>query len=551
MTSLTRRTVYYLLVLIAATLALTGAYSMGMSVWEGRPRPWYQALQVVVQTFTTTGFGEDAPWQSPQMNLLVIVTQLAGIGFILSAVDVFVVPWLRKALQPTAPKTLPARSGHVIVCGYTPRVEIFIEEMEERGQDYVLIEPDSKRAGALYEEGHPVMEGDPTSTDTLERAHVARAKVLVADVADDENASIALAAREADPEGRVITLVEDASLAQYHRAAGANVTLSPRHLLGQSLAARVPIAAAADVEEDVAGHEEIDFAELVVTRQSPLHGRTLAEADLPGSFGVRVIGAWMDGSFETSVPPDTTLKAPIRLFVAGTADQLATLRREVDAYVRAFTSQSILLAGYGDSGHAVAESLRQARAEVTVIDIEDADGVDVVGDVRDPDVLRTAGIAGASALVIAVDDDTVATFATLIARDLNPELQILVRAQEETAVQNLYRAGADFVQALPIVCGHMLATTVFEDDAHPAPDQHVNVVRLSASSLQGQSLQEVDPAPRTNYTVLAVSRGDAFLTDPDDEGVTFEADDDVIVAGTDDGLQQFRERLRESGSTGT
>jgi Trk K+ transport system NAD-binding subunit len=548
MTSLTRRTVYYLLVLIAATLALTGAYSLGMSVWEGRPRPWYQSLQVVVQTFTTTGFGEDAPWQSPQMNLLVIVIQLAGIGFILSAVDVFVVPWLRKALQPTAPQTLPTRSGHVIVCGYTPRVEIFIEEMDDRGQDYVLIESDSERASALYEEGHQVMEGDPTSTDTLERAHVAQARVLVADVADDENASVALAAQEADPEGRVITLVEDASLAQYHRAAGADVVLSPRQLLGQSLAARVPIAAAANVEESVADHQDLDFAELVVTRQSPLHGRTLAEADLPGGYGVRIIGAWVDGSFETSIAPETTLDDHIRLFVAGTADQLATLRREVDAYVRAFTSQSILLAGYGDSGHAVAESLRQARAEVTVIDVEDRDGVDVVGDVREPDVLRTAGIAGASALVIAVDDDTVATFATLIARDLNPELQILVRAQEETAVQNLYRAGADFVQALPIVCGRMLATTVFEDDDRLSPDPHVNVVRLSVSPLEGRSLEVLNSESLTNCTVLAISREDAFLTDPDDAGLTFEAGDEVVVAGTDDGIERFRDRIAELGT---
>jgi len=47
-----------------------------------------------------TGYGEDAPWQSPQMNLLVIVLQLVGIGFLLSAVDVFVVPWLQEALRP-------------------------------------------------------------------------------------------------------------------------------------------------------------------------------------------------------------------------------------------------------------------------------------------------------------------------------------------------------------------------------------------------------------------------------------------------------------------
>lgn len=220
MPSFPRRTGYYLLVLLVTTLLFTGAYSLGMSVWEGRPRPWYRALEVVVQTFTTTGFGEDAPWQSPQMNLLVIVIQLAGIGFILSAVDVFVVPWLREALRPTAPKTLSERSDHVIVCGYTSRVEVFIDEMIARGQEYVLIDPDPEQAASLYEQDYEVMEGDPTSTAVLERASVGSAKALVADVADDENASIALAAREACPERRIITLAEDASLTRYHRAAG-------------------------------------------------------------------------------------------------------------------------------------------------------------------------------------------------------------------------------------------------------------------------------------------------------------------------------------------
>ena len=546
MTSLTRRTVYYLLVLLGTTVLFTGAYSVGMRVWEGRPRPWYRALEVVVQSFTTTGFGEDAPWQSPQMNLLMVVIQLAGIGLILSAVDVFVVPWLRRALQPAAPTRLSSRSGHVIVCGYTPRVEAFVDEMKARGQDYVLILPDAERAGALFEAGYDVIAGDPTSTATLEAAHIASARVLVADVADDENASITLAAREADPEGRVLTLVEDASLAQYHRAAGADLALSPRQLLGQSLAARVPMAAAANVETSVAEQEEIEFAEIVVTRRSPLHGRTLAAVDLPGRFGLRVIGAWVEHAFETSPSPDTVLDDRTRLFVAGTGDQLADVRREMAAYVRAFTSQSIVLAGYGDSGHAVARSLRQARAEVMVVDVKDQDGVDVVGDVRDPAVLREAGVEAASALIVAVDDDTVATFTTLIARDLNPNLQILVRAHEESAVQNLHRAGADFVQALPVVCGRMLATTVFEADGYPGADPHVNVVRLPVPMLEGRALADVDPDPQTNYTVLAVSRGDAFLTDTDDGTFTFEAGDEVIVAGTDDGLEQFRERLEEA-----
>ena len=549
MKSLTRRTVYYLLVLVVATALFTGAYSVGMRVWEERPRPWYQSLEVVVQTFTTTGFGEDAPWRSPQMNLLVIVIQLTGIGFLLSAVDVFVVPWLRDALEPTAPSTLSPRSGHVIVCGYTPRMEVFVEEMEARGQDYVLLEPDAEQAGALYGDGLRVMEGNPTSMEALERAHVGTAKALVADVADDENARIALAARDCEPEGRVITLVEDASLAQYHRAAGADLALSPRKLLGKSLAARVPMAAAASVEESVAEREDFDFVEVVITRHSPLYGRTLDDANLSARFGVRVIGGWIHDSFQTSIAEDTRLREHVRLFVAGTDDQLAELRQEMAAYVRAFTAQSILLAGYGDSGHAVADSLQQAEGTVTVLDLDDQEGVDVVGDVRDPEVLAAAGIETASALVIAVDDDTAATFATLVARDLNPDLQILVRAHEESAVQSLYRAGADFVQALPSVCGRMLAAMVFEDHGRTGSDQHVNVVRLRVPELAGHALEEVDPDSLTSYTVLAVSRGDAFLIDPDQSAFAFEAEDEVIVAGTDDGLEEFRRRVEESAAS--
>jgi len=543
MTSLTRRTVYYLLVLVAATVGLTGAYSLGMNVWEGRPRPWYQALEVVVQTFTTTGYGEDAPWTSPQMNLLVIVIQLAGIGFILSAVDVFVVPWLREALRPTAPKGFSDRSGHVIVCGYTPRVEVFINEMIERGEEYVLIEPDAEQAASLYEQDYEVMEGDPTSTAVLERASVGAAKALVADVADDENAGIVLAAREASPDRRIITLAEDASATRYHRAAGADVALSPRQLLGRSLAAQVPVAAAANVEEQATAGAEIDFAELIVTQHGPSHDHSLRALQLSERFGVRVIGAWFDGTFETSVASDAPLEAGTRLFLAGTPDQLDALRDAMAPYVRAFTPQSIILAGHGDSGHAAWESLQAVHADVTVLDLKDGEEVDVAGDVRDPDALRACGIEDASALIIAVDDDSVATFATLIARDLNSDLQILVRAHDETAVQNLYRAGADFVQALPTVCGQMLAATVFEDESYRSRDRQINVVRLPAAPLAGETLREVDPDAQTNYTVLAVYREGDFLTDPDDALFAFKRDDEVLVAGTEDGIQQFRARL--------
>jgi Trk K+ transport system NAD-binding subunit len=542
MTPLSRRALYYLLVLVGATALFTTAYALGMRVWEGRPRAWYRALEVVIQTFTTTGYGEDAPWQSPQMNLLVIVMQLAGIGFILSAVDVFVVPWLRAALRPTAPTAVAERNGHVVVCGYTPRVEVFVAEMEARGQEYVFVEAEAERAGTLYEEEHPVMTGDPTTTEALRRAHVGTARALVADVADDENASVALAAREVAPDVRIITLVEDAALARYHEAAGADAALSPRRLLGRSLAAQVPVAAAANVEESVAKADEIEFAEVTITPRSPLYGRPLGAVRREGTLRGRVVGAWVDGTFETSVADDQVLDDSTRLFLAGTPDQLAALRDAMPLSVRPFHAQSILVAGYGDSGRAVCESIREAGGAVTVLDIRDREGVDVVGDVRDPEVLQRAGIETASALVVAVDDDTVATFATLIARELTSDLQVLVRAQEEASVQNLYRAGADFVQALPTVCGRMLAATVLEEGDLWAAAASVSVLRLPIGAREGEPVSTLVSDAQTNYTILAVCRDEDFLTDLD-AAPPIEADDEIIVAGTEEGLQQVRDRL--------
>ena len=547
MGTLTRRTVYYLLILVGTTALFAGLYSVGMSTWEGRPRPWYRALEVVIQTFTTTGFGEDAPWHSPQMNLLMILMQLTGIGFILSAVDVFVVPWLRAALRPTAPTSIEEMSGHVLVCGYTPRVEVFVDEMKARDQDYVLVEPDTDRAATLHEQGHRVLHGDPTDPETLARAHLSSARALVADVADDENASIALAAREADPDARIITLVEDASLGRYHQAAGADVALSPRRLLGRSLASKVPLAAAANIEDAVTAGGALDVVEVVVTRRSALYGQTLSESALEAQFDVRVVGAWIDGSFTTPIASDQRLREGVRLFVAGPPAHIGDLREAWSPYVRSFTPQSILLAGYGDSGHAAEESLRTVEADVTVIDAREQDGVDIVGDVRNPDVLTAAGIEDASALIVAVDDDTVATFAILIAHDLNPDLQILVRAQQPDAVRNLYRAGADFVQALPTVSGQMLAATLFEDDDPSLHDRPVNVVRLSADGAAGRTRSAVDPVTQTNYTILAVVRNGDFLAETDADFV-FASGDEVIVAGTADGLQQARDRL--SGADG-
>jgi len=535
----TRRTVYYLALVVATTVLFTLVYNTGMSVWEARPQPLYRSLEVVVQSFTTTGYGEDAPWRSPQMNVLAITMQLTGIGLILTAVDVFAVPWLRGALTPTAPTSLTGVQEPVIICAHTPRTDAFIGELDARDRPYVLVESDGETAAELHEEGYRVVHGDPESTDDLRAAGIESARAVVADVADDTNASIVLSVRDARPDVRVITLVEDASLARYHRAAGANEVLSPRQLLGSSLANQVPTTVTTRVAEGVEIGDDFQLVEVTVAADSDLHGRTFREARLRERFGVNVIGAWFDGDFQTPVEIDDELVARTRLLVAGESAQVAALRDATASTVRRFAPQRIAIAGYGDSGRAAADVLSESGADLTILDTTADDRVDVVGDARDPDVLESAGIGDASALIVTVGDDTTAIFATLIARELNPDLYIVVRANEEADVQKLYRAGGDYVQSLATVSGRMLASTVFEDEEVLAYDKQVSVVRIPAGDLVGSTLVDERVRTRTGGTVVAVARGEKTITDFDPETFTFEAGDEVIVAGTDEAITEF------------
>ncbi|MEA1931780.1 MAG: NAD-binding protein [Euryarchaeota archaeon] len=538
----TRRTGFYFLLVIVTTLLFTVVYNTGMAVWEGRPQPLYRSLEVVVQSFTTTGYGEDAGWSSPQMNFLVILMQFAGIGLILTAVDIFAVPWLRDTLSPTVPEVAPEITGHVVICAHTSRTETFISELDARDQPYVLVEPDIETATELHESGYRVIHGDPESTDVLTNAQIGEAVAIVADGGDDTNASIALSAHDVAPEVRVITLVSDASLRRYHLAAGVDAVLSPRQLLGESLAAQIPTTVTTEIESGIPIGDDLELIELTIDDKSEFASQRFEEARLRERFGITVIGAWFDGEFVTPVGRDDTLIPGTRLLVTGEPTQVEELQTATAATVREFTTPRVVLAGYGDSGAAAAAPLREAGTEVTVLDIEPSEAVDTVGDAREPEVLAAAGIEAADALVLTVSDDTTAILATLIARELHPELKILVRANERASVDKLYRAGADYVQSLAAISGRMLADTVFEDEEVLAYSKQVSVVRLPAGGLAGTTLAAERLRTETGSTVIAIERDGETITDFDPQRFTFTADDEVIIAGTDDAIRRFEDR---------
>jgi Trk K+ transport system NAD-binding subunit len=371
--------------------------------------------------------------------------------------------------------------------------------------------------------------------------NVADARALVADVSDRVDASIVLAAREATEDVTVVSVVEDANTATYHRLAGADHVLTPRTALGEALAGKLTTGVSAELEDAIRLDENFEVVELPVHRDSDLAGRTIAESGLREEYGVNVIGAWIHGDFETPPPVEEPLLGGTILLLAGDPDGIDRLRTSELSAVRRPDRDHAIVAGYGEVGRTVSSVLGEADVSHTTVDVRDADGVDVVGDATDPDTLRAAGIESASSIVFALPDDTVSEFATLVVRDLDPTTEIIVRAERAGAVRKAHRAGADDVLSLSTVSGRSIASRIVDHEEIISVDTNVELIRTTAPALAGTTLREAGIREETGCTIVAISRDGTVRSDLDGD-VRIQSGDELVVAGTDQGTNRFLER---------
>jgi Trk K+ transport system NAD-binding subunit len=532
-----RRAAGYVTLMVAVILAYAAVYRYAMATFEGIEVGYIEALEVVVQTFTTTGYGEDAGvWSTDAMFLLAIVMQITGVVLIFLTLPLFFVPLVEASLR-TEPPSSVALTDHVIICTYTARGEALVSELETMGVPYVVVESDRDRARELYSDGYTVVHGNPESVKTLLDAGARSARALVADDTDETNASIILSAKEAAPDLHVISIIEDSEVADYHSYAGADRVVSPRHLLGESLASKASTTVTTELGGTINVGEDFEIVELLVQQGSPLVGQSIAESRIRERTGVNVIAAWFSGRFASPPSPDEMIDEHTVLLVAGRDEQLEAMKALTLSETRRHRGGSVIVAGYGEVGSTIADRLTAANAPRTVIDLEEKPGVDVVGDITDRGTLEKAGIDDARSIVLTVDDDTTAIFATLVVRQVAPGIEIIARANQTESVSKLYRAGAEYVLALSTVSGRMLASVLFDEDVI-ALNAQIEVVRTEAPALVGQSLAEADVRARTGCTIIAAERDGELLTDVGPEFVVREGDD-LVVAGRDEDMSRF------------
>jgi Trk K+ transport system NAD-binding subunit len=345
-----------------------------------------------------------------------------------------------------------------------------------------------------------------------------------------------MAAREAGYEGQVVALAENPLHRHAMTKAGADIVFTPRHVLAAALAAR----ASQRISPSVSGVQQmgpnVSVAQLRVTADSHLAGRTLDESGIRETMGATVIGLWHDGKLNDQPNGDTCLYPRSILIAMGSQQGLARLSEL--AAVTPFWGK-LVVAGYGEVGAKVTELLRDAGEEVMVVSDSAGEGVDITGNLLQQQTLDAAGIRDARAVILTIGNDSESLFAAAILRDYAPDVPLYARVNVDQSVERLHRLGTDFALSLGQVSGRLLAYHLVGED-YLSVEPALRVVKATPGRLAGSRPGHAGVLESTGCQIVAVGRGtEVFVEFPPDFII---GDDDLLyVCGSEQALETYFE----------
>jgi len=207
------------------------------------------------------------------------------------------------------------------------------------------------------------------------------------------------------------------------------------------------------------------------------------------------------------------------------------IRRELKVMKK--LNNHIVVCGHGRMGQAVVNILRQRGFPFAVVELEpdhcrplEDEGLPVVrGDATDEKVLSATNIVNAKTIITCLADDAHNVYTILLARQLNPGINVIARAVEIDAEERLKLAGANRVLNPYQIGGMRLALSAIKPTVTDFIDESLlgtsvelelaEIVVDPKSELAGQTLAGAEVRKRFGIIVVALKRGDEAVFNPD------------------------------------
>jgi voltage-gated potassium channel len=246
-----------------------------------------------------------------------------------------------------------------------------------------------------------------------------------------------------------------------------------------------------------------------------------------------------------------------------TRNSLAARRqREKKKYLESMENH-IIVCGYGRNGKQAVAKLQDYNRDFVIIEknqevIENA-SLDskyfIRGNANEDEILQMAEIEKASVLIAALPDDADNLFIVLSARQLNKDLKIISRGNEDTSYKKLKLAGADNVILPDQIGGQHMASLIvspdlieFWDNLSYGGDDGVNLEQVSFEQMfdhqETCSIIDLNLRHQTGCTIIGYKSPDGeYVVNPSPSTV-IRPGSKIIVVGNSKQIAQLQKSYR-------
>jgi voltage-gated potassium channel len=255
------------------------------------------------------------------------------------------------------------------------------------------------------------------------------------------------------------------------------------------------------------------------------------------------------------------------MIVEGELNRIFSRRRSMKAISR--LQDHFIICGYGRMGSFICEQLALRQIPFVVIEhrpevqdrVMQAGYFLSPGDATEEDVLVTAGIKTARGLVSVLDSDASNVYVVLSARELNPGIDIVARAGDESAGKKLQRAGASRVISPYRIGGMRMVMGILKPEVmnfielamdHSQLDIELEQIQVGPDSLySGKRLIETDIRKELNLIIVAVRKADGNMVFNPGPNTVLNDHDVLIAIGERKNLERLELKSKQSNSTMT
>jgi voltage-gated potassium channel len=240
----------------------------------------------------------------------------------------------------------------------------------------------------------------------------------------------------------------------------------------------------------------------------------------------------------------TPMRAVIWILFIGTAYQLVIQQYMEERRMKKLQKElnnHVIIAGYGNTGRAVAKELLAKHHKKEQIIIVDPDGraindaaedgfFGILGDPSKEAILSKSVVEKANCIIIATSRDDTNVLISLTAKDMNKNVKIIARGNQEENTKLLLRSGADIIISPSIAGGHLMAAAIQNEHLAQLMQDMLTAKHGLRSGEREVSSQEIGKRPKElrGIIIIGVHRQGRLLDIKEMEETKLKAGDRLI-----------------------